>query len=590
MGVMEKMRNSTASILWILIFSFGVLWVLADTQVFDALAVGPQNLGEVNGDPISLEEYNQRVSYYNEQFNRQTSRLMTTEERAQYEQQAWDDLVAARLFEQKMNDLGISVTDSELVDMITGDNPVPFIRQQFQQEDGTIDRIALRAAIEAPENREVWMMVEQQLRDTRRQEKMGNFISSGLRASNTEIRNEFKRENSFADFSFVRFPYSEIGEDEIEIDESELRDYLRNNPDDFKRAETYRFRYVSWSTEPTARDTSNTIRDVENLRGQFADAVNDSLFLLRNQSATQYSGNYVAIEDLQEEHRVVLDLEPGEVSDVVMIDGDPHIFKKTDQRGQEVRYSVLSYNVVADPVGTLDRLAEQAREFEFYASEDGFEREAERRELEVRTATATKGSPFVPGIGQSSQLLRELERMRVNRISDPIETPELILVIQLLEKTPEGTRPFNEVRNQIENIVRYEKRIEIMRQRVNEMLNAGTTLEELAEATDKEVQSVTDVRLGSNNIPAAGREPQVIGAVFSLTPGERSNAISGQNAAFVVVVNDVAIANPDEMSTAQRSQIRQRIEQQKMMAFNQVFIEQLKNDARIRDNRSQILR
>lgn len=590
MGVMEKMRNSTASILWILIFSFGVLWVLADTQVFDALAIGPQNLGEVNGDPISLDEYNQRVSYYNEQFNRQNAGLMNTEQRAQYEQQAWDDLVAARLFEQKMNDLGITVTDSELVNMITGDNPVPFIRQQFQQEDGTIDRIALRAAIEAPENREVWMMVEQQLRDTRRQEKMGNFISSGLRASSSEVRNEFKRENSFADFSFVRFPYSEISSDEIEISESELRDYLRNNPEDFKREETYRFRYVSWSTEPTARDTSNTIRDVENLREQFAEAVNDSLFLIRNQSVTSYQPDFVAADDIPDDHRVVLDLEVGEVSEVVMIDGDPHIFKKVDQRGQEIRYSVFSYNVIADPVGTIDRLAEQAREFEFYASEEGFEREAERRELEIRTATATKGSPFVPGIGQSNQLLRDLERLRVNRISDPIETPDQILVVQLLERTPEGTRPFNEVRDQIENIVRYEKRIEIMRERVNEKLAGGITLEELAETAGKEIQTVTDMRLGSNNIPGAGREPQVIGAVFSLTPGERSNAISGQNAAFVVVVDDLAIANPDEMTAAQRSQIRQRLEQQKMMTYNDVFIEQLKKDARIRDNRSQILR
>src|SRR6056297_287067 len=145
MGVMEKMRNSTASILWILIFSFGILWVLADTQVFDAMAVGPRNLGTVNGDAISLDEYNQRVSFYTDQFSQQSGRPMSPEMRAMYENRAWEDLVAARLIQQKISELGITVTDSELMDMVTGDNPAPFIRQQFQQEDGTIDRIALRA-------------------------------------------------------------------------------------------------------------------------------------------------------------------------------------------------------------------------------------------------------------------------------------------------------------------------------------------------------------------------------------------------------------------------------------------------------------
>ena len=64
MGAMAKMRNSTPVILWVLIFSFGILWVLQDTQVFDVMAGGPTNMGSVNGSTISIEEYNDRVSFY----------------------------------------------------------------------------------------------------------------------------------------------------------------------------------------------------------------------------------------------------------------------------------------------------------------------------------------------------------------------------------------------------------------------------------------------------------------------------------------------------------------------------------------------
>ena len=590
MGVMEKMRNSTASILWILIFSFGILWVLADTQVFDAMAVGPRNLGTVNGDEISLDEYNQRVSFYTDQFSQQSGQPMSPEMRAMYENQAWEDLVAARLIQQKISELGITVTDSELMDMVTGDNPAPFIRQQFQQEDGTIDRIALRAAIEAPENSEIWIMIEQQLRENRRQEKLNNFISSGMQVSSLEIRNEFIRANSFADIEFVRFPYSEVSNDEITVSEDELRSYYNNNSSRFQRSETYSFQFVSWDKTPTSQDTTNTIQEVEDLIPAFEDAVNDSLFVLRYQSAVPYRGNFVATEDIREDYSPVIDLEVGEVSDVVMINGNPFVFKKIDQRGDEIKFAVLSYRVQADPIATIDRLAEQAEEFKFYASSDGFEEEAERRDLEVRQATATKDNPFIPGLGASQQTLRALESLSVNSISDPIELDEVFIVARLVEKTPEGTRPFEEVRPQVENAVRTQKRKEVMANRVSELLQTNQDLESLASATEKEIQSANDVRMNGSTIPGAGRELSVIGAIFEMEPGQTSGAVEGENAVFVVQVVDLDKADPANMTAADRSEIRNRLEQEKFMAFNEVFIDRLRENASITDNRSQILR
>ena len=592
MGVMEKMRNSTASILWILIFSFGVLWVLADTQVFDALAVGPQNLGEVNGDPITLEEYNNRVSYYTDQFNQQAGpgETMTPEIRSMYENQAWEDLVNSRLLQQEMNRMGINVTDQELIDMITGENPDPFIRQQFAQEDGTIDRIALRAAIEAPENSQAWIMIEQQLRENRRQQKMTNYISSALRVSSMEINNEFVQNNSFADIRYLRFPYSEVSDDEITYTDSDLRNYYENNSSQYRQEEMYRFRYVSWEKTPTAEDTTATIREIENLREPFADAVNDSLFTIRYQSAVPFEGDFVHVDDISEDYRPVIDLEEGEVSEVVMINGDPHAFKKIEERGDEIKFAVLSYRVQADPIGTIDRLAERAEEFEFYASSDGFETEAERRDMQIQETTATKGNPFIAGLGQSQQTLNALENLREGRISDPIETSDRFLVVQLIERTPEGVRPFNEVRNQVENSVRNQMRRVIVRERVQELIGSNGDLESLAARAEKEIQTAQDLPMGTNNIPGAGREIGVIGAIFNMEAGERSGAIPGENAVFVVHVDAIDFATSSQMSAQQRQQIQQRLEQEKFMAFNQVFIDRLKDNARIRDNRSQILR
>ncbi len=590
MGVMEKMRNSTASILWILIFSFGILWVLADVDFFSGITQGPTNMGEVNGEPITLEEFNNRVSFYTEQFSTQTNQPITPEMRALYENQAWEDLVAARLIQQKMNDIGITVTDQELIDMVTGPNPDPFIRQQFADADGNIDRIALRAAIDAPENSQAWIMIEQQLRDNRRQQKMSNFITSGLKVSSLDIRNEFVRSNSFADIQYIRFPFSEITDDEISVSDDDLQAYHRNNASQFQRSETYRFRYVSWDKTPTPQDTLRAISDVEVLREAFAMAENDSLFLLRNQSATSYRGGFFSADEIREEYLPVVDLEVGVVSDVVMINGNPHIFKKIEERGNEFRFAVFSYNVVADPIATIDRLAERAEEFEFYASSEGFEREAERRDLEIMEATATKDNPFIPGLGQSQAVLNILDELRTNRISSPIELNDRFIVIQLIQRTPEGTRPLNEVRAQVENAVRNQKRRDIMYDRVRQLITDNGDLQTLADRSGKEIQFADGIRLGGTTIPGAGRELEVIGRIFGMENGELSGPIRGENAVFIIYAEDISLADPAAMTSSQRSEIRNRLEQQKFFTFNEVFLDRLKEDARIRDNRSRFLR
>ncbi len=583
------MRSSTAPILWLLIISFGLLWVLADTQVFDAIALGPRSLGEVNGDPITLEEYNNRVSFYNEQFSMQTNQSMPIEMRAMYENQAWEDLVAARLIRQKMDELGITVTDNELIDMIAGPNPDPFIYQQFADESGNIDRIALQAAIDAPENSLIWITIEQQLRDNRRQQKMGNFISSGLKVSELDIRNEYIRENSFADIRYVRFPYSEISDEEISVTDSELRDYYNSHRDEYRRGETYRFRYVSWDKTPTASDTLNTVREMENLRDAFEATENDSLFLSSYSSQTPYNGSFVSRDELREEYAPVLELEPGEVSEVVIVNGDPHMFKLIEERDDEIRFAVFSYGVDPEASGTSYRLAEQAGEFEFYASTEGFESEADRHDLEIREATATKDNPFIPGLGSSLQLLNALENMRVNRIADPIELSDQFVVVQLLEKIPEGPRPFEEVRSQVENGVKTEKRRQIVLDRVMQLNSNASDLEALALSDEKTIETAEGIRLGGNTIPGAGREVEVIGRVFGMEEGEVSGPIAGSNAVFVLEVVSKSMANPDNMGIAEKNDIRNRLEEQKFMRFNQVFLDRLKEGAKITDNRSVLL-
>jgi len=589
MGVMEKMRNSTGIILWVLIGSFGLLWVLADVNFFDALQAGPNSLGAVNGEKISNEEYQSRIQYYSNAYSQQTGNSMTPEMRAFYENQAWDELVNSRLLDQKMEELGITVSDQEILDMVYGDNPAPIIRQNFTREDGTIDRAAIQQVLSSSEFSQQAVALEVQLRNQRRQQKLQNYIAAGLQVTDQEVENEYIRNNTTAEVNYLRFPYSEVAEQELDISDSELRSYYNNNKERFTREESYRFRYVTFSKLPTSEDTAQIIEDVRELKQPFAESQSDSLFLARQGSSTPYNSSFVNNDDIREEYQAVLELEVGEVSDVIRTASQAAILKKEAERGNEIKFQIMSYNIQALPA-TIDDANERAADFEFFASEEtDFEEEANSRNLEIKEAFATKGNNFISGLGTSQQIMNFLDGADEDDISDVLELNSDFVVLEVLEVTPEGYRSLDEVRTQVENLVKIERRKELTADRVQGLLEQYQTLEAIAEQTDQEIQTQNNLRANATVIQGAGREPMVIGAVLSLDEGQTSDVLVGNSAAFIVEVLSKETADLANLDPQTRNEIRQRMEQQKFQEFNSVWLEQLKEDAKIVDNRDRLL-
>jgi len=591
MGVMQKMRNSTASILWLLIISFGILWVLSDVNFFEAVQQGPRSLGVVNGDPISLEEYNSRIQYYTNQYTQQTGNALTAEQRALYESQAWDELVNTKIISQKMEELGITVTDQELVDMVTGPNPDPFIKQQFGRQDGSIDRAALNQALQAPENSEIWLLIENQLRQKRRQEKLNNFVTAGLQVTEEEIEELYIENNTLADINYIRFPYADIEESDVEVDESDLRAYYRQNSEDFEREENYRFNYISFSTLPTEQDTVRTFERLRELRDDFAQAENDSTFLAFNESDTPYRNSYVPEDDIREEFKVVADLENGEVSEIIQTGGRLNLLKKVDENSEGINFLIYSQDIEADQFDTIDKRAEEADDFYFYATEESsFEEEAEQRGFEIKEAFATKGNTFIAGLGSSQQVMNFLEKADEGDLSEPFELPSQFVIVKVREITPKGIQPFEEVQAQIENIVTQQKRKQAAVEYVQQELNTVTSLQELANILGKEVQTASNIRMSSTVLTGTGREPKVIGAAFALDEGERSGPIEGNSGVFVVQTENLRTADISSLNTTNRDLLKRQIEQRKNSSYMSVWLEQLKEQADITDNRDRLLR
>ena len=592
MGLMESLRNSTKYILWVLILSFGVLWGLSDTQMFDAMMTGPRALGEVNGKPIAFEDYNNRLTSYLERYRQESDGEQPgLELRAFYEEMVWDELVLERILETEMARLGITVTDSEVIDMVSGPNPDPFITQFFTAADGTVDRVALRAAIEAPENAEIWVNVERQLRDKRRREKLNAFLESGLVVTAGEVAQEYVRDNSMTSFRFVRFPYSAVDEATLTVDEGAIRYHYRKSGDAFKQEKSWNLRYVSFPKTPTAADTARVLAEAEHLKPLFSEAADDSTFLAQNGSRNRTLPTAFQSETELGSHLAeVFQIANGQVTSPVLHNGDVVMAKRVEGRGRTVRAVVFSMAVEADPFTTIGAQSDAANDFSAYAAETGFEAEATRLNLTVGTAFATKGTPFIPGLGQSRVLLNALERAKRGEVSEPVELDDQFVVFEVLEIREAGKRPLEEVKPQIEAQLRNDQRKAATAAQARQFLSGTTSIDALAALAGRELLDATDIRMTSNVIPGAGREPAVIGAAFAIAENTLSGVIEGENAAYVIHVMNRVIADASGMPEAASNQLRNRLQAQKSQTLRDVWLDRLKANAEIKDYRSLLLR
>ena len=700
MGMMNKIRENTGIILWILVGAFGIIWTLQDSGGLDAVGAGAgRNIIVVDGDAIDYEVYQRALNQQVESYQAQTGEGMQPQQMDAARQQVYTSLVDDKLREREMDRLGITVTDEEVSEMVLGENPHPIVAMYFGNGQGGVDRARLQNVLDNlgddPELRQQWLQLEDYLRTVRRSEKLDGLLDATIRVSEQDVLDEYERRNRTASAEYVALRYADIPDDSIQASEEDYRDFYDDNRDLFERNRAYTVQYVLSSNQPTAADTALITGELENLRERFAEATDDSLFLARNGSERGYSSAYFRPDELEEDlatavfespeageiigpvfsgdaahlikiqdvrpaeepvvrarHILIRALEEdeeareaareelndikeriaggesfeelarefsddgsaarggdlgwfgseamvepfseaafgadvGEVVGPVETQFGLHLIEVTDRADNEVQLADYATSVRTD-VSTLNQIQENLDDLQYYAEESGdFAAEAERLNLPVQEMQIEEGQEAIPGVGYSRSILNFLERAEPGDISDVIELNDGFIVLQVEAVQEEGYRPFSEVQSEIEPRVRLEKKRAVAQRDLERALEVNG-FEGLASAASVPQRQVSDLTFNSTTVPGLGREPKFVGTVFGMTQGETSGVVEGENAAFVI--NVTSLNEPAPITEADREQIREELLNQRQSTLRQQWIAELREQADIVDNRSQLER
>lgn len=335
MAIISTLRDKMGKFLVVVVGFSIAAFVLGDILGPNSSIGNPnQNIvGEINGEEIDLVRFNAIFEQLSYNFSLNNGRSPNNQEIAGIRDQAWEKLINDISYFNQYNELGITVTDKESVDMVQGDNIHPMILEAFTDPNTgvfNIDNVIgyLQNLSNQPANQQqAWFSFESNLKPMRLRTKYDNLISLTTNVNSLQSKSEYFNSSSTRDISYYFVPYYNIPDTLFEVSKSEMNNYLRKNSDDYKQEQSRSLNFVYFPLESSSEDSAFYISEIENITSSLkSEDINDSTFALLNSDGFN---PYVKfnIDQLPEELK---DKEVGFVSDIVYEDGGVLVYKLSD--------------------------------------------------------------------------------------------------------------------------------------------------------------------------------------------------------------------------------------------------------------------
>ncbi len=370
MGTMNRMRENTGIVLWILVISFGGLWVLQDSGVFDTIGTDP--LGKVivvDGDPVTREIYSRQLEAQLEQVRRSNNGNVPPQQLEAERERAFNALVENKLREHMMDEIGVTVSDTEVRELILGENPHWIVRQNFSDGQGGINRAILQNVIDDPAQAPALIQLEQYIRLDRREQRLNQLLEASVRVSEADAKSMWELEQKRADVEFFFLRYADVPDSLVTVTDRDVSQYYSDNREDYAKERLYSVQIASLSRLPSQEDTLAIMQEIERLRQGFAETENDSLFLAQSASDVNWSDNFVGASTLSPDESAILfeqdtEVQAGEIIGPIIVNGQAQLIKVAAVRPAEethVRARHILVNADDDPAAARASIQDARR-------------------------------------------------------------------------------------------------------------------------------------------------------------------------------------------------------------------------------------
>lgn len=319
MATLQKIRNRGK----ILIATLGLaLFAFIAEEFVRSLsytqAESHQRVGKIYGEKINVQEFNAMVEEYTDVVKfTQGINTLTDDQLAMFRDQVWQSLVNEKLMEEECEKLGLTVTDAEMQDIINnGRNPLlaqtPFrtaqggfdvnaLKQFLSQYNEVITNPDINSEIKAQytQMNNYWKFIEKTIRQQTLNKKYQALLNGTMVSNPVAAQASFDGRTNEADIYMAALPYSSIKDDEVTVEDSDIKAKYEELKDMFRtNEETRDIKYIDIHVTASEADKAALQKEMEGYAQALAEGADPAKTVREAASQVPYSALPVSAKSL----------------------------------------------------------------------------------------------------------------------------------------------------------------------------------------------------------------------------------------------------------------------------------------------------
>ena len=606
MALMTSIRERMTIVLWVLLalflLSMTVGGLVGGANIIDQLVgnVNPQTtIARINGQDISPDRFNNLV---NQQLQnaRSSGQVLNDFQIQRIRESSWNNLLQDILVSQEIDKLEITASNEEVMWHLEN-NPPPFLTQNPSfQTDGSFDINKYKQALANPQGNE-WIPIESFMKETYIPNyKLQKMIDESIVITSDDLKNEFIIKNTNFTVTGAHVTSTRVPKEQAEVTEDEIRNEYNNKKSEHSHDELRSISYVSWNKIPSKEDSNSVKKLADNLYERAKSGENFET--LANEYSMDPSNQGTKGGDLGwfSKGRMVKSFEEAafnakknQIVGPVKSNFGYHIIqvrdKKTNDKGaKEVLASHILLKVEVSP-STISNLKKEAILFSYDAQDLGFEKAVTEHNLMAKSHKKFEESSYnIPSIGGLRSAIRFAFNSDLYAISDILENNNHFVLCMLDSIVEPGFKNFDEVKDKIERDIKSQKSKDAALEEANNLLiklsSEGSTIEKLIDENKNIDGFIGETKTLAQGFTSLGRSDYVNGALLNAAPGDLLGPLQTNRGQAIINLIDKADFDSTEFEL-QKENLRDAIFSRKQNQFFQSWIDDLKNNAEIIDNR-----
>lgn len=604
--MLRTMREKTKIIMLVLAVAF-VGWLVFDVGMgVTGRGQDPsgRNLGEVNGSPITYQQWLQTYqALADQERQRSPGQTLTREDQKALEDQAFESLVQDRILAAEYRKRDIVVTDQEIRDAARRFPPEEVTGARDFQTDGKFDPQKWERFLASGSQPEFLLALEERYRAELPRMKLLEAVTSDIYVADAKLWTIYRdQHDSVVVRALVIRPDQAVADASVHIAPQDLQAYYDAHRAEYRQAASAIVSYIGFPKLPEPVDSIAAVARARALRDSILHGA-DFAAVARSESAdssTRGQGGELPTfgrgQMAPAFERAAFRAPIGQVTEPVVTPFGVHLIKveKRTADSVTVRHILVP---IARTGARLDTLEARADSLDRLAAEqtDPSALDSAAREMSLSLQTGFRireGEPVVLGRYRIPDVGVWAFEAKRGETSPTIETDAAFYVFRLDSLVAAGIPPLAEVEGQVRSTVLADKKraaAEAIARDAARRLDGGQKLDQVAAALNLPIQTIGPFARTAN-VPVLGTATEAVGWAFRLPVGQRSGMLSNARGDFYFIEPMRRVRADSAAWGTQKDEQRLAVIRAARQVRVQAYLDALRREAKVVDNRATVLK